>query len=88
MFTAGAALLTAVQSLCPVFQSIRAEEQLSIHVGAGGGQPGDSSGLAAGFQELLNPTDPALTPPWDLRSFPSILNIQTYKQLSVQMHCC
>lgn len=58
MFTVSAVVLTAVQSLCPVFQSIRAETQSSAFTqSVDSGQLSGSAALAAVCQELLNPTD-------------------------------
>lgn len=62
MFTVGAVVLTAVQRVRPVFQSIRPETQSSAFTQSGdSGQLSCSVALAAICQELLNPTDCLLT---------------------------
>lgn len=62
MFTVSAVLLTAVQSVRPVFQSIRAEKQSSAFTqSVDSGQLSGSVALAEVCQDLVNPTDCLLT---------------------------
>lgn len=87
MFTVSAVVLTAVQTLRPVFQSIRAEKQSSAFTQAvDSGQLSGSVALTVVCQELLNPTDWLLRPnPWllinILNSKPSLM----FASLSTKM---